>query len=324
MTRPNHVSGAGLEDTGDRALHALPGDAAAQALHGSLLPTVEDKPRSAKNVALWLASLVMLFEVLAMLVPGLLTRYSPITAHASDVLLAPSSAHWFGTDANGVDIFSRIVYGTRTDLLIALVCVSVAMVLGGVLGVFAGYAQNFFSEAMMRVLDFLQSFPIFILALAFVAIRGQSKLNVIVVLSLLFIPVIARLARAESLGTSQKAYVRISRHLGLRPRTVMLRHVLPNSLASSVIQMSVNAGLAVLLTADLGFIGAGVRPPTPEWGADAASGSQELLIGKWWASVFPGLAIILTVWALSYLSLWLGSRFIAQRSGNRARGGQSS
>ncbi|HET8600747.1 MAG TPA: ABC transporter permease [Segeticoccus sp.] len=277
-----------------------------------------------KNVGLIVASVVLAFEVVAMIAPGLLTTHSPVSANASQVLLPPSSTHWLGTEANGVDMFSRIVYATRTDLLIALICVAVAMVAGGLLGVFAGYVRNFLSEGLMRLLDFLQSFPIFILALAFVAIRGQSRLNVMIVLSLLFIPVIARLVRAEALATSEKAYVRISRHLGVGARKVMLGHVLPNSLGSSVIQMSVNAGLAVLLTADLGFIGAGVRPPTPEWGADAASGAQQLLIGKWWASVFPGVAIILTVWALSYLSIWFGNRFIAHRSRPRTRIGAAS
>lgn len=270
----------------------------------------------------WPATLAcgaLALELVALVTPQLFTSRSPVASDPTAVLLPPSTSHWFGTDASGTDLFSRIVYAVRTDLLIALVCVLVAMLVGAALGAFAGYAQNFLSESLMRVMDFLQAFPIFILALAFVSIRGQSSVNVMIVLSLLFVPVITRLVRAEALGASSKAYVRIAAQLGVSRARLMSRHVLPNSLGPAVVQMSVNAGLAVLLTADLGFIGAGVKPPTPEWGADVATGATLLLLGKWWASLFPSLAIIVTVWALSTVSLYLGKLFIRGYTPNGRR-----
>jgi len=275
--------------------------------------------RRAPSVSLAIALAVIATELVAIVVPQLFSGRSPTEADARAVLLPPSLMHPFGTDASGTDLFVRVIYAVRTDLLIAIICVVSAMILGAILGVFAGYVRNFASESLMRLMDFLQAFPIFILALAFVAIRGQSSVNVIIVLALLFIPVVTRLVRAEALGTSSKAFVKTAHQLGISRLRIMLTHVLPNSMGSAVVQMSVNAGLAVLLTADLGFIGAGVRPPTPEWGADVASGANQLLLGKWWASLFPGLAIVITIWSLSTVSLYLGNKFIKGRSSRRPR-----
>jgi len=203
--------------------------------------------------------------------------------------------HWFGTDASGMDVFSRVVAAPRTDVAIALTATVSSFALGVALGLVAGYFRNPATELLMRASDLVQSFPVFISGMILVALAGRNVGNIVVALALLYAPIYLRLTRAEVLSQRHRGYVEAARALGNREIVVAFRHVLPNALAPAIIQSSVTIGFAILMTAGLSFVGAGVRPPTPEWGLMIAVGANDIVQGEWWPSVFPGLAISLTV-----------------------------
>jgi peptide/nickel transport system permease protein len=240
-------------------------------------------------------AIVALMLLLIVLAP-LLTGYDPREANPSDFLQPPSAAHWFGTDASGLDIFSRVIYAPRVDMVIAVVGVALALLIGCPLGVFVGYyPHSFVSTLIMRAMDFIQSLPVFIMAMALVAALGQNIINVIYVLMLFNAPVFVRLMRSEALSLREIEYIEAARCVGNSNARIIFRHLLPNSLAPALVQLSVSIGAAVLLTAGLSFIGAGVRVPTPEWGLMIASGAQYMITGEWWIALFPGIAMSLAV-----------------------------
>ena len=225
--------------------------------------------------------------------PGLL--WQAVTGR----LAAP--VHWFGTDSAGLDVFSRVITAPRTDLVIAVSANLISMVLGTAIGLLCGFFRGWGAELALRVSDLLQSFPILISGMILVALTGRSAGNIILALGVLYTPIYVRLARVEVLTQRSRGYVEASRALGLRELAIAVRHVLPNSMAPSLIQASVMIGFGILTTAGLSFVGAGVRPPTPEWGLMISGGVNDLIQGEWWPSVFPGVAISLTVFGFAAL-----------------------
>jgi peptide/nickel transport system permease protein len=217
--------------------------------------------------------------------------------------------HWMGTDASGYDIFSRVIAAPRTDLTIALLATALSLVVGVFLGLIAGYFRNWATELMMRVSDVMQSFPVFISAMVLVALAGRSTTNIIIALAFVYTPIYIRLTRAEVMSQKTRGFVEAARALGNSELAIALRHVLPNSLTPALIQTSVTIGFAVLLTAGLSFVGAGVRPPTPEWGLMISTGANQIILGEWWPSVFPGIAISLTVFGFAVLGNALERRY---------------
>ncbi|MFT7288606.1 MAG: peptide/nickel transport system permease protein [Halieaceae bacterium] len=215
-----------------------------------------------------------------------------------DLVEAP---HWFGTDFYGLDVFSRVIAAPRTDLTIALSGAVLSMILGTGLGVLVACYRNWWSEVLMRFSDVLQSFPVFIVAMVLVALAGRQTGNIILALCLVYTPIFLRLTRAEALGQVTRGYVEAARISGGSSAYIALRHVLPNSLGPSLIQLSVTVGFAIILTAGLSFVGAGVQPPTPEWGLMISQGAGDLNYGWWWTSLFPGLAISITVFGFAVL-----------------------
>lgn len=209
--------------------------------------------------------------------------------------------HWFGTDASGLDIFSRVITAPRTDLVIAISANVISMILGTIIGLLCGFYRGWLSELVMRVSDLLQSFPILISGMILVTLAGRNQLNIILALGLLYTPIYVRLARVETMAQRARGYVESSRALGLREISIATRHVLPNALSPSLIQASVMIGFGILMTAGLSFVGAGVRPPTPEWGLMISAGVDDMIQGEWWPSVFPGVAISLTVFGFASL-----------------------
>jgi len=231
-------------------------------------------------------------------------------------LQPPSREHIFGTDVNNMDIFSRIIFAPRVDLLIAAVSVAVSLVAGSVLGLLGGYFMGqrsiggVLAELLNRLMDIIQSFPIFIVALAMVGVLGEKHTlpfieprqgNVILILSILFTPVFFRFVRGEVLPVRELLFVESAIAVGNPRWRLLFKHILPNSVTPALIQASVNMGFAILLTAGLSFVGAGVRPPTPEWGAMINVGKNQMVTGQWWPSVFPGLFIGLTVFSLAII-----------------------
>lgn len=247
-------------------------------------------------------ALVVLFALLA----PLIAQYDPERANPVEALQAPSSTHWFGTNSYGGDVFSRVAYAARLDLLIGFVSVAGSFLIAAPLGAAVGYSRRWWAGLVMRLMDFIQSFPLFIIAMAFVTVSGPSTRNVIIVLGLLNIPIFVRLVRAEVLSLRERSFVEAARSLGNTTPQIIGKYVLPNALTSSIGQASVNVGWALLVTAGLGFVGAGVQPPTPEWGVMIGEGARYMITGEWWISVFPGLALGIAVLAFALAGDALG------------------
>lgn len=220
-------------------------------------------------------------------VPGLLWEVLGRTPHAP--------VHWFGTDSAGLDIFSRVIAAPRTDVAIAVGANLVSLLVGSLLGLLAGTVRGWTGGLLMRVSDLVQAFPVFITGMILVTLAGRTTWTIVLTLALLYTPIYVRLTRSEVLAQQRRGFVDAARALGRGEAEIALRHVLPNALAPALIQASVTVGFAILMTAGLSFVGAGVRPPTPEWGLMIAAGSDQIAQGEWWPSVFPGLAISITV-----------------------------
>jgi peptide/nickel transport system permease protein len=217
--------------------------------------------------------------------------------------------HWMGTDQSGLDIFSRIIAAPRMDMTIALFAAILSCVFGTLLGLLAGYVRNWATEVMMRVSDVLQAFPVFITAMMLVALAGRSPVNIVIALVLVYTPIFVRLTRAEVMSQTPRTYVEAARAAGNRPFVIAMRHVLPNSLVPSIVQSSATVGFAIILTAGLSFVGAGVRPPTPEWGLMISQGAPQLILGEWWPSVFPGIAMSLVVFGYAVVGHSFEAKF---------------
>lgn len=244
--------------------------------------------------------IVFIVCVAALLAPWL-APYDPVNADPAAFLQPPGASHWLGTDAVGMDIFSRVIHAPRVDLTIALAGTLLSAALGSVLGAWSGYhartggVRAFASDAAMRAADVLQSFPVFVFALAVVATLGQTVQAVVAAIAFVNVPIYMRLMRSQVLVIRDARYVEAARVAGISQARIIARHVLPNAFGPVLAQFTVNIGWAILMTAGLSFIGAGVRPPTPEWGSMIASGVQNVVTGQWWPSVVPGVALAITV-----------------------------
>jgi peptide/nickel transport system permease protein len=254
-------------------------------------------------------------------VPGLEVSQPPPSVSSIPGLLWDTATgsreepvHWFGTDSSGLDVFSRVLAAPRIDVLVAVSAALISFVLGSVLGLVAGFYRNPFTDAITRASDVVQSFPVFILAMIFVAAAGRGVVTIVLTLGFLYTPIFLRLTRSRVVSERTRAYVEAARAIGHRELSIALRHVLPNSLSPSLVQISVTIGWAILLTAGISFVGAGVRPPSPEWGAMIAGGAEQMVIGIWWTSVFPGIAISIVVFGYATLGNVLQQRYVQRGS----------
>jgi peptide/nickel transport system permease protein len=243
-------------------------------------------------------AILAVFALLAILHPWLMP-YDPVAASPNHVLQPPSAAHWFGTDDNGMDVFSRVIYGSVYAFGIAVPVVVLALVLGVPAGLLTGYRGGWIDELVMRSFDTMRVFPSIILALAVVAAAGASLLNVVLVLGVLDAPVFARAVRAEVLALRQGAFVECAVAAGNPVRRILFIHLLPNAIQGATAQAAVRAAWAVRISATLAFLGVGIQPPTPEWGAMIRQGAEHMVSGQWWIGVFPGVALILLVFGLN-------------------------
>lgn len=231
----------------------------------------------------------------------------PVEAPAGPSIEPPSRRHWFGTDVSGLDIFSRVISAPRIDLTIALVSTAIAFAGGVTLGVISGFFAgshglgNWVSNSVMRLADMLQAFPVFIFALALVGFTGPSIRNVIAALVFLNVPFFLRLTRGAVLRVRGQTFVEAARCSGNSELRIAFAHVMPNALAPALVHISTTIGFSILLTAGLSFVGAGVPPPTPEWGLMIQVGAQNMLTGQWWTALFPGVALGLTILGYSLL-----------------------
>lgn len=206
-----------------------------------------------------------------------------------------------GTDALGRCVLSRIIYGTRVSLSVGFVAVGIAMVFGIFLGVISGYFGGWVDSTVMRIVDIMFAFPALLLAIVIVAVIGQGLDKAMVAIGIVYIPQMARIIRSSVLYIKEMEYIEVQKAIGSGNLRVILRHVIPNSIAPVIVYGTLMLATAILDAAALGFLGLGARPPTPEWGAMLAKSYSYIVSGAWWAATFPGIAILFSVLGLNLL-----------------------
>lgn len=243
-----------------------------------------------KRVAVAGTLIITVFFVTALVAPYI-APYDPAVIELSNRLKGPSVKHWLGTDELGRDVFSRIIIGARITLVITMGAVGLALLIGTIMGLVAGYYGGGVDNLISRIIDVMMAMPGFLLAVAIIAVLGVGTTNVIIAVGIYSIPTFARIARASTLSARQQDYILAAEALGVRHRTIMLRHITPNILSPIIVHTTLRLATAILSASSLSFLGLGPQPPTPEWGAMLSAArnyftSAPLLI------MFPGLAIL--------------------------------
>lgn len=270
------------------------------------------RSRSPRGRSLWKLSVQRLMRnpgaVTGMVVLGVLvvasvlapwlTSFDPIALAPRDRLQPPGGAHWFGTDAFGRDVFTRVLYGGRTSLQIGFVAVTISTLLGVTLGLLAGYFGGTVDQVASRIVDVMLAFPGLLLALAIVAILGPNLLNAMIAVGISASPNYARVTRGAVLQAKELAFVEAAQQSGARTWRIIVLHVLPNVLGPIVVIATLGVANAIIAGAALSFLGLGAEPPTPEWGLMLSDG-RAYLRHAWWITTFPGLAIMVTVLAIN-------------------------
>ena len=246
--------------------------------------------------------LVCFFILIALIGPWIITHPRDIrgATHIDQKLRPPSADHIFGTDEVGMDIYSRVVMGTRLSFQIGLIIVFMAMGIGVPLGILAGYLGGWVNEAIMRVTDIFLSVPGLLLALAIVGALGPGIKNAMIALSIVWWPGYVRLVQGKTLSLREESFIEVAKSIGASQMRIIFSHILPNCTSPIIVKASMDMGMAILFAASLGFIGVGAQPPVPEWGAMISAG-RNYLMDHWWMATFPGLAILITVLGFNLL-----------------------
>ncbi len=244
---------------------------------------------------------VLVGFLLIALVVEFIAPFDPLAMNVVSALQPPGAEHWLGTDRFGRDVFSRILWGTRSSLLVSFASVAVAVGVGSGLGVVAGFYQGAVDMLLSRVMDVFFGFPALLLAITIAAMLGPSAGNVVLAIAVVFVPRYFRVARAPVLAESALEYVEAARALGVRDLRLILRHVVPNAMSPILVQSALGLSAAILIEASLSYLGLGVQPPNPSWGTMLNEG-RTFLQNAPWLSVFPGLAIVLAVLAFNLVA----------------------
>ena len=263
---------------------------------------VEIWQRLTRNKMAMLGLAILVILALGAIFADVIADYDTkvIAQNISERLQGPSAAHWFGTDEFGRDIFARILHGSRVSQVVGLISVSVSLILGGSLGAFAGYYGGRVDMIIMRIMDIFLAVPSILLAITIVAALGTNLVNVMLAIGISGIPSFARIVRAAVLSVKDQEFVESARAIGTSNATIIFREILPNCMAPIIVQATLSVASAILSTASLSFIGLGVQPPAPEWGAMLSSG-RNFLRDAMHLTLFPGLAIVVTILALNLL-----------------------
>lgn len=268
--------------------------------------------RWAIRPGLVLAGLFVLLLVIAAIQPHWLVAGDPLEASARQAFRAPDSLYWLGTDENGRDILTRLVYAVRPSLVLGLAATAIGLLLGTLFGLAAGLGPRWLDGAVMRGVDVLLAFPDLLLALVIITFFGQGQLNTIIAVGIASVPRYARLVRAQTLVVRGAGYVEAATTLGLGRGAVILRHVLPNAIKPILILATIGVGGNIVSGAALSFLGFGAPPPEPEWGGMLAVG-RNYLANAWWLVAWPALAITLTVVSISAI----GRELLRRSEGKR-------
>jgi len=278
------------------------------------MPTLSLPLRPARPVpfGLLLSLLFLALLALAAIFPGWLAPADPLLADPLNAMQPPSWQHWLGTDPLGRDLLSRVIYGSRYSLFISVSAIALAVSVGTLLGLLAGLVRGAVDEAIGRTLDVISAFPDLLLALMLIAFTGPGTANLIIALGVASVPRFARMVRAQTFLVARSGYVEQARTFGLPWPVLVWRHVLPHATAQVPALATLGLGTAIIGTAGLSFLGMGPQPPTAEWGLMLAEG-RNYLRNAWWTGVWPGVAITLTVVAVSTV----GRRWQAKFEGKR-------
>lgn len=245
------------------------------------------------------SAIILVFLLMAAFAP-LIAPYDPVHQDLQIKLQAPSWQHLFGTDQFGRDIFSRVIMGSRIALWIIFLVSVISGSIGIIVGVTAGYFGGIVDEVLMRITDMFLAFPSLVLAMAFAAMLGPNLTNTIIAISIVTWTTYARLSRAEAIKVKSQPYIEAIRAVGGGNLRIMFLHVLPMCISPVLVQLTLRMGTIILTAASLGFLGLGVQPPTPEWGAMVSDG-RNYLIDQWWISTFPGIFIAFVVLGFNLL-----------------------
>ncbi len=253
-----------------------------------------------QNKTSWVGLVVLLILATVAVLAPWISPYDPAEQHILDRFKPASDKYWLGTDAFGRDILSRIIWGSRISLTVGTISVFLGMILGGTIGIIAGYKGGLTDNLIMRVMDVFMSFPTLIMGLMVVAMLGPNLVNLTLAIALTVTPRFARIVRAPTISVKERDYIDACRALGYSDLRIMTLHILPNVLGELFVMGSLWIATAVRIEAALSFIGLGVRPPTPTWGGMIREGFDNIL-GASWVSVYPGVFILITVFAFNML-----------------------
>lgn len=260
------------------------------------------------NVSVGIGSLFVLFVILCAAFPGLLAPYSPLAMNTDAILAPPSLSHPFGTDYFGRDVFSLVVYGSRSSFIIGIVSVIVGMLAGGLIGGLAGYIGGITDMVLMRLIDVLMTIPGILLALTISAALGPSLMNTILAVSVASIPSYARVFRSQVMSIKKRPFIDAARSIGTTHGHAFFRHVLPNSFSPMLVMGTIGVGSSILIGSGLSFLGLGMIEDIPDWGALLSQGRGYLTVA-WWICTFPGIAITLLVVSVNLIGDALRDRF---------------
>ncbi len=257
------------------------------------------RPRNT-SISLRLGILIVGFAVVVALFPSLFTSLDPNASDYAAMLQAPSREHLFGTDNYGRDLFARVIWGTRIDLLLGIGCVIVPFLFGSALGLLAGYYGGRVDAFIMRILDIFMAFPFLVMVIAIVSILGNGTRNLVIAMWAVGWKEYTRLVRSEVLVAKQSEYVQAAKTLGYSELRIILRHITPNVISSSIVYGASDIVMCMGTAASLSYLGLGVQPPTPEWGA-IINGGKSFISTAWWITVIPGAVLAAVGWGFSML-----------------------
>lgn len=253
-----------------------------------------------ENPSLYIGAALLILLLVMAIFPGLFTKQSPTDICAEIKLQKPSREHIFGTDVYGRDLFARCVYATVVDLKIGVIAMIVPLITGTIIGLLAGFFGGKFDMIVMRIVDIFTAFPFMVLVIAIVAILGASLTNMYIAIWCVGWKEYARLVRSEVLIVKRKEYVDAARTLGFSNLRIILRHILPNVISSAIVYAASDIVLCMMSGASLSYLGLGVQPPTPEWGAIIAGG-KNYISRCWWITLYPGLFLLFSGLTFSLL-----------------------
>jgi peptide/nickel transport system permease protein len=256
--------------------------------------------RLKKNKMAMFGLVVILIIIITAIFADVIAPYSFRAQNLRRIAEGPSADHWLGTDELGRDILSRIIHGTRVSLQVGFIAVSISVFIGGFLGAVSGYYGGRLDNIVMRIMDVLLAIPSILLAIAIVSVFGGSLVNVMIAVGISSIPVYARIVKASVISIKEQEFIEAARAIGAKDLRIIFKHVLPNSMAPIIVQGTLGVANAILSAAGLSFIGLGVQPPIPEWGA-MLSGGRTFIRNSPHIATFPGVAIMITIFALNLL-----------------------